>query len=101
MRKKKSNIVELSMQEVLVRAKKIGIPREVKDEDIDYSDMPELTPEQLDRMVRPGRPLISFFPRKAISIRIDEEVLNKLKKKAKKQGIPYQSLINEILKKAV
>ncbi|WP_413561364.1 BrnA antitoxin family protein [Bdellovibrio sp. HCB209] len=101
MKKKKSTIAVSSLQEVLARAKKQGIARTVKDSEIDFSDIPELTPEQLDRMVRPGRPLISLFPRKAISIRIDQDVLAKLKKKAKKQGIPYQSLINDILKKAV
>ena len=101
MKKKKSTTVVLSMEEVLVRAKEVGIGRIVKDSEIDFSDIPELTPTQLKKMKPLGRPLISLFPRKAISIRIDEEVLSKLKKKAKKQGIPYQSLINDILKKAV
>ncbi|WP_413578513.1 BrnA antitoxin family protein [Bdellovibrio sp. HCB290] len=101
MKKKKSDTVVLSVPELLALAKK-GIPyREVKESEIDFSDMPELTPEQLKKMVRPGRPLISQFARKAISIRIDTEVLAKIKKKARKQGIPYQSLINDILKKAV
>ncbi|QLY27065.1 BrnA antitoxin family protein [Bdellovibrio sp. KM01] len=86
---------------MLTRAKKVGIGRIVKDSEIDYSDIPALTDEQLKKLKPLGRPLISGFPRKAISIRIDEDVLSKIKKKAKKQGIPYQSLINDILKKAV
>ncbi|NJN99326.1 MAG: BrnA antitoxin family protein [Anaerolineales bacterium] len=47
------------------------------------------------------RPLIGSAPRKDIHIRLDREVLEKLKAKAKKKGVKYQSLINEILKKAV
>jgi len=35
-----------------------------------------------------------------ISIRLDLEVLNWLKEEGKKQGIPYQTLINSLLTKA-
>ena len=72
-----------------------------KDADIDFSDIPELTDEQLSKFKRRGRPVIGDGPRKAISIRIDENVLDKLKSKAKRTGVAYQSLINEILKKAI
>lgn len=76
-------------------------PRKIKDSEIDYSDIPKMTSEQLRKFKRRGRPVIGEMARKAISIRIDEAVLRKLKAKAKKQKVPYQSLINEILKKAV
>lgn len=43
----KKNIVVLSAQELLERVK-AGIPfRHVREEDIDYSDIPELTEEQM------------------------------------------------------
>lgn len=35
-----------------------------------------------------------------ISIRLDLDVLNWLKRESKKQGIPYQTFANSILKKA-
>ncbi len=72
-----------------------------RDEEIDFSDIPELTPSQLKKARRVGRPLIGSAPRKDIHIRLDPEVLEKLKAKAKKKGVKYQSLINDILKKAV
>jgi uncharacterized protein (DUF4415 family) len=72
-----------------------------KDEEIDFSDIPELTPTQLKKARRVGRPLIGSAPRKDIHIRLDPDVLDKLKAKAKKKGVKYQSLINEILKKAI
>ena len=75
--------------------------RKIKDSEIDYSDIPALTDKELSKFKRRGRPVIGESPRKAISIRIDQQTLKKLKLKAKKTGIAYQSLINEILKKAV
>lgn len=54
----------------------------------------------IKRPIRLGRP-----PKKAedkfkpVYIRINPEVLKKIKIKAKKRSLPYQTLINEILKK--
>jgi predicted DNA binding CopG/RHH family protein len=73
--------------------------RKNKHSEIDYSDIPEQTDADLKKFKRVGRPLIGEAPRIPISIRIDEDVLESIKKKAKKKGVPYQSLINEILKK--
>lgn len=98
--KKKSYTVALSAQELLARAKK-GPIRKVKESQIDFSDMPELSSEQLAKFKRVGRPLLGNRVRVAISLRLDEEVLEKLRKRARKEGVGYQSLINEILKKAV
>ncbi|GEM_PF-2501699 len=97
---KKPTIV-LSAQELRARKNAISIGRKVKDSEIDFSDIPELDEEVLNKIKRRGRPIIGDSPRKAISVRIEEDVLAKLKAKAKKRGVPYQSLINEILKKAV
>lgn len=68
---------------------------------IDFSDIPELTDEQLKQMKRIGRPLLGMTQRQLISIRIDPNVLEEIKKKAKKKGKKYQTLINEILEKYV
>ena len=68
---------------------------------IDFSDIPELSDEQLDRMRRVGRPTIGRAPRAPISLRVDPDVLARLKARAVKRGIPYQSLINDILARAV
>ena len=99
----KKRFVELSAQDLLTRMKNNPMAKlpQLKDSEIDFSDIPPLTPEQLKKMKRVGRPLMGPAPRKAIHIRLDPDVLEKLKIKAKKKGIPYQSLINEILKKAI
>jgi predicted DNA binding CopG/RHH family protein len=73
----------------------------MKDSEIDFSDIPELTDFQLSNFKKRGRPIIGDSQRKAVSIRIEENVLDKLKSKAKQKGVAYQSLINEILKNAV
>ncbi len=52
-------------------------------------------------MKRVGRPPLGKLPRRAISIRIDQEVLDWLKMRAESVERPYQSLINEILVRAM
>lgn len=52
-------------------------------------------------MKRVGRPPLGAAPRKAVSIRIDQEVLGWLKESAGRKGMPYQSLVNEILARAM
>jgi uncharacterized protein (DUF4415 family) len=64
---------------------------------IDYSDIPELSDRQLSSMRRVGRPTVGDEPRKLIAIRLDAKVLSWLRKTAEKKGLPYQSLVNEIL----
>jgi uncharacterized protein (DUF4415 family) len=78
-----------------------GNVKYIPDSEIDFSDIPELTDEQLKGMKRPGRPLLGYSPRMMIAIRIDPNVLKKLKKYADKKGKGYQTLINEILGKFV
>ena len=68
---------------------------------IDFSDIPELSDKQLQRMRRVGRPTIGRAARKAVSLRVDPDVLARLKVTATKRGVPYQSLINDILARAV
>jgi uncharacterized protein (DUF4415 family) len=97
----KKKFVELSVQELLTKTKGKHTSRKIKDSEIDYSDIPELDSSDLKKLKRVGRPLVGESPRKAISVRIETEVLARLKARAKKKGIGYQSLINKILKKAV
>ena len=97
----KKKFVELSAQELLSKTRGKRTSRRIKDSEIDYSDIPELTESDLKKFKRVGRPLVGDSPRQAISVRIETEVLAKLKARAKKKGIGYQSLINKILKKAI
>jgi uncharacterized protein (DUF4415 family) len=97
--KKKS--IELSAQDLRTKTKGKSTFKRVKDSEIDYSDIPKFTAQQLKKFKRVGRPLVGASPRVAISVRIEEDVLSKLKDRADEAGIGYQSLINEILKKAV
>jgi predicted DNA binding CopG/RHH family protein len=69
----------------------------MKPRKIDYSDVSELTDRQLFAMRRVGRPTVGDEPRKLIAIRLDAKILGWVRKTAAKKGLPYQSLVNEIL----
>jgi uncharacterized protein (DUF4415 family) len=71
--------------------------KDMRPKKIDYSDLPELSDKQLSRMRRVGRPTLGDEARKLIAIRLDPKVLGWLRQTAEKKGLPYQSLINEIL----
>ena len=71
--------------------------KSMKSKKIDFSDIPELSDKQLSRMRRVGRPTVGDEPRRLITIRLDAKVLAWLRKAAEKKGLPYQSLVNEIL----
>ncbi len=77
--------------------------RHVPDEEIDFSDIPEITEEQFRRMrpVRLGRPPLGERPRKAISIKLDPDLIARLKREAKRKKTKYQSLIHRILEQNV
>lgn len=65
---------------------------QMKDEDIDYSDAPEITPEMFAKaIVRRGlKPRV----KKQITLRVDDDVLAWFKK----QGSGYQTKINLLLR---
>jgi uncharacterized protein (DUF4415 family) len=69
----------------------------MKSKKIKFSEISELSDRQLSTMRRVGRPTVGEEPRKLIAIRLDAKVLGWLRKTAEKKGLPYQSLINEIL----
>jgi uncharacterized protein (DUF4415 family) len=63
----------------------------LRDEDIDFSEMPELDPDFFARAILwPG-------PKKQITLRLDPDVLTFFRK----QGKGYQSTINAVLRKYV
>lgn len=66
---------------------------------IDFSDMPESSPEQLAAMRRVGRPPLGKEPRQLIAIRVDPRVLEAFRRESRRRGIGYQTLINEVLAK--
>jgi uncharacterized protein (DUF4415 family) len=68
---------------------------------IDFSEIPDSSPEQLKMMRRVGRPPIGDEPRQLVAIRLDVGVLDRFRKEAKRRGIGYQTLINEVLAKYV
>jgi uncharacterized protein (DUF4415 family) len=71
--------------------------KNIKSRKINFPDIPELSDKQLSRMRRVGRPPVGDEPRKLIAIRLDSKVLGWLRKTAEKKGLPYQSLVNDIL----
>jgi len=68
----------------------------LRDEDIDLSDIPELTEEQWATAFRPGlsRPI-----KMPVTIRLDAEVVSWFKDHA--DGKPYQTEINRVLREHV
>jgi uncharacterized protein (DUF4415 family) len=64
---------------------------------IDFSDIPDSSPEQLKVMRRVGRPPMGDEPRRLIALRLDPRVLDQFRKEARRRGVGYQTLINEVL----
>jgi predicted DNA binding CopG/RHH family protein len=72
----------------------------ISDSQIDFSDVPESTDAELRRARRVGRPPTGKA-KQLIALRIDPELLAGLRKLASRQSKPYQTLIHEILEKAL
>jgi uncharacterized protein (DUF4415 family) len=70
--------------------------RNVRDSDIDYSDIPELTDQELEQMVAARAQRFKAL-KQPISIRLDPEVLQWLKR----DGDGYQTRINALLRDAM
>jgi uncharacterized protein (DUF4415 family) len=64
---------------------------------LDFTEIPELSDRQLAGMRRVGRPPLGQEPRKLVAIRMDARVLEWLRQTAREKGVPYQSLINDLL----
>jgi predicted DNA binding CopG/RHH family protein len=76
-----------------------GSVKHMPDSQIDFSDIPEATDEQLKRMRRVGRPSTGMA-KQLIAIRLSPRLLASLRRMAAKQGKQYQTLIHELLEKA-
>ena len=70
------------------------------DSKIDFSDIPESTGEELRRARRVGRPRTGHA-KQLIAIRIAPRLLAQLRRLASKQSKPYQTLIHELLERAI
>lgn len=68
---------------------------------IDFTDIPEASADQLRAMRRVGRPPIGDAPRQLIAIRVVAGVLEQFPKAARRKGVGYQTLINDVLAKHV
>jgi predicted DNA binding CopG/RHH family protein len=66
---------------------------------LDLTDIPEATGEQLRRARRVGRP-VTGNAKQLIAIRIAPRLLAQLRRLAAKQSKPYQTLIHELLERA-
>lgn len=64
---------------------------------IDFTDIPEASASQLRAMRRVGRPPLGEAARQLIAIRLDAQVLALFRKEARRRGVGYQTLINEVL----
>lgn len=73
--------------------------KHMRDNQIDYSDIPASTDKELKGARRVGRPSTGKA-KQLIAIRIDLTLLTALRKLASTQGKPYQTLIHELLEKA-
>ncbi|MBI2521837.1 MAG: BrnA antitoxin family protein [Bdellovibrio sp.] len=71
------------------------------DSEIDFSDIPEMTTEEIKRGRRVGRPKSGKPIKRIIAIRIDPSLLAALRKMAIDKDKPYQTLIHELLEKAM
>lgn len=71
----------------------------MRDNRIDFSDIPQSTNEELKRARRVGRPK-SGNAKQLIAIRLSPRLLAQLRRLAAKRDKPYQTLIHELLEQA-
>jgi predicted DNA binding CopG/RHH family protein len=72
----------------------------IPDSEIDFSDTPESTDEELKSARRVGRPSTGKA-KQLIAFRMSPRLLSDLRRIASKQDKPYQTLMHEILEKAL
>lgn len=82
-------IVKKSLNELSISKKRLAELKAIKDEDIDYSDIPELDDKFFERAE-----LCMPEPKKGVYIRLDSDVLDWLKSKGK----GYQTRMNAMLR---
>jgi uncharacterized protein (DUF4415 family) len=72
----------------------------IPDSQIDFTDIPESTDQELTKARRVGRPKTGRPQRQMIALRIDPGLLKKLRDLAAKREKPYQTFIHELLERA-
>ncbi|MEP6788153.1 MAG: hypothetical protein ABJB40_06970 [Acidobacteriota bacterium] len=72
----------------------------IDDRDIDFSDIPESTLDELKSAVRIGRPSTGNA-KQMIAFRISPSLLSRIRKLAAKRETPYQTLLHELLEDAM
>jgi hypothetical protein len=72
----------------------------IPDDEIDYSDIPPLTDEQLRAMRPVGRPPVGDATKIPISFRINPNLLERIRAIAADRGEPYQSFMHDLLERA-
>ena len=77
-----------------------GSAKRIPDKEIDFSDIPESTEEELETAKRVGRPPTGNA-KQLIALRISPRLLSQLRKLAAKRHKPYQTLLHELLEQAV
>ncbi len=83
---------------MVIKMKKI----ELLDEEIDIEEtIDDLEPVSGDKRKKIENILAQARKNKSVNLRISSFALEKLKEKANKEGIPYQTLINSILHKYI
>jgi uncharacterized protein (DUF4415 family) len=85
-------------------ARAVKNAKHIPDSEIDFSDIPESTSEELrrarrDRARRVGRP-VTGYAKQLIAIRISPRLLARLRRLAAKESKPYQTYIHELLERA-
>ena len=70
------------------------------DSQIDFSDIPEMSDEELARGRRVGRPK-KDNAKQLIAVRLDPQLLAKLRRLATQRKKPYQTVLHELLEEAV
>jgi len=73
--------------------------RPIPNRQIDFSDIPESTDDELKQARRVGRPK-GKAGKQLIAIRLSPQLLEAIRRMAAKQKKPYQTLIHELLEKA-
>jgi uncharacterized protein (DUF4415 family) len=68
---------------------------------IDFSDIPDSSPEQRRAMRRVGRPPLGARSRQLIAIRVDPDVLEEFRKEARRRRVGYQTLMHAALAKHI
>jgi len=74
--------------------------KHIRDSEIDFSDIPEMTDEELSRARRVGRPSTGNA-KQLIAVRISPKLLSQIRKFAARKRKPYQTFMHELLEDAI